>query len=75
MYYVEGQGFLIYRSSFDHPVAGEHSFNAGNVKRVVYLRFKSASEVCNFHCENSDVIFPYKKMCQTLQKCPLIMIT
>jgi hypothetical protein len=27
-------------SSFDYPVAGEHFWNAGNVKLVVLLRFK-----------------------------------
>jgi hypothetical protein len=30
------------------PFAGELSCNAGDVKIVVYLRFKEASNVCNF---------------------------
>ena len=48
-------------STFDHPVAGELSCNAGNVKLVVYLRSKKASEVGNFHFEMSNLIFPYEK--------------
>jgi hypothetical protein len=34
---------------------------AVNVKLAVYLRFKSASDVCNFDFEISDLIFPYEK--------------
>ena len=40
------------RIIFDHPVAGELSCNA------LYFRFKKASEVCDFHFEISDLIFP-----------------
>jgi hypothetical protein len=39
--------------------------NAGNVKLVVYLSFKKASEVCNFHFEISDLIFPHRKCINT----------
>jgi hypothetical protein len=50
-------------SSFCHPVAGK-------VELVLYLRFKKASEVCNFHIEIPDLIFPYKNVLhQPLQKC------
>ena len=33
----------------------------GNVKHVVCLRFKNASEVYNLHFEISDLIFPHEK--------------
>lgn len=47
-------------SYFDHSVAGELSYSAGNVT-LVYLRFRKASEDNNLHFEISDVIFPYQK--------------
>jgi hypothetical protein len=55
-------------SSFDHPVAGELSCNAGYFLLVVFLRFKMACEVWNFHFEISDLIFPHGKMYQPLHK-------
>ena len=40
-------------SSFDHPVV------AGNAN--LYLSFKKAFKVCNFHFKMSDLICPNKK--------------
>jgi hypothetical protein len=62
-------------SKFDHPVAEEHSCQAGNVKLVVYFRFEKASEVCNFNLEiNFRLDFPIIKMYHLLEKCILIVI-
>jgi hypothetical protein len=46
----------------------ELSYNEGNVKLVVYLRFKLASEVYNSHFEMSDLILPYKGQINPYQK-------
>ena len=55
-------------SQFDRPIAGELSCNAGHLKRTMYLRFKKASEVDNFHFEISDLIFPYEKCINPCKK-------